>query len=302
MFRKGWTLILCVILTLGLGLVCYPTVSSVYNAMRQSRVVARYEASVREDEYSRQWLQAREYNQRLALENSNFAWSDTKREEFTRLLGDKNVSIGFIEIPSLSLRLPIYLGTAEEVLQSGIGVLEGSSLPVGGESTHTVLSGHRGLPTATLFTHLDRLNAGDVFTLHVLGQSATYAVEGSLVVEPGDVSALAIKPGEDLCTLVTCTPYGINSHRLLVQARRVATGANTAEKIILSNAKQLPTGQVAMAFGLLMLVGLAFGGATMRLAGIAAGILRSIGAAKREPGAENFTHHRKGGNGNEKTT
>ena len=129
--------------------------------------------------------------------------------------------MGYVEIPSIDVALPIYHGTDEAVLQVAVGHIEGSSLPVGGPGTHTVLSGHRGLPSATLFTDLDQLDMGDVFLLHVLGETLTYQVDQIRIVEPDDVSLLALEEGEDLCTLVTCTPYGVNSHRLLVRGYRV---------------------------------------------------------------------------------
>ena len=131
--------------------------------------------------------------------------------------------MGYVEIPDIDVTLPIYHGTSEEVLQTAIGHIEGSSLPVGGESTHCVISGHRGLPSARLFTDLDQLTEGDTFTLHVLDETLTYEVDQISVVEPDDISLLEIEAGEDLCTLVTCTPYGVNSHRLLVRGHRVET-------------------------------------------------------------------------------
>ena len=129
--------------------------------------------------------------------------------------------MGYIEIPNLHLSLPIYHGTGDAVLQIAVGHLEWSSLPVGGEGTHCVLSGHRGLPSAKLFTNLDQLTAGDIFVIRVLDEVLTYEVDQILIVEPEDLSALTVEPGQDLCTLVTCTPYGINTHRLLVRGHRI---------------------------------------------------------------------------------
>lgn len=294
MSRKGWTLGLIVLLAAGLALLGYPTVSRAYNARRQSRVVAAYdaEAGQRQEEYSKLWLRAQDYNRELAGRESSFALSDREKEAYATLLGEKNTAIGVLEIPSLSLELPIYLGATETVLQAGVGVLEGSSLPIGGESTHTVLNGHRGLPTATLFTHLDRLQPGDTFSLRVLGQRAEYQVESLTVVEPEDMSQLAIREGEDWCTLVTCTPYGINSHRLLVQGRRVTETDLTPMRRLTADGVQLPPQRVAAVLwlGLLALVIAAWGAKEMLFR-------RGRGGMK----AAGALYHRKGGTENEET-
>ena len=162
--------------------------------------------------------------------------------------------MGYIEIPTIKLSLPIYHGTEEDVLQIAVGHLDWSSLPVGGESTHCVLSGHRGLPSAKLFTNLDQLVEGDAFVIRTLDEVLTYEVDQILIVEPDDVSALSIEEGKDLCTLVTCTPYGVNSHRLLVRGHRVA---NQSEAIrVTSDAIQIEPLLVAPVLAIPMLLAL----------------------------------------------
>jgi sortase A len=162
--------------------------------------------------------------------------------------------IGSIEIPSINVSLAIYHGTSEAVLQTGVGHIPGSSLPVGGVGTHCVLSGHRGLPSARLFTDLDKLNVGDTFVLHVLDETLTYEVDQILIVEPDDVDALEIDPDKDLCTLVTCTPYGINTHRLLVRGHRVENEATASTVRVTADAIQIEPVQVAPALAVPILL------------------------------------------------
>ena len=163
-----------------------------------------------------------DYNSTLVDNGRRFSPNKQEKDLYSSILSvDDNGMMGYITIPELRLKLAIYHGVDESVLQVGIGHIEGSSLPVGGESTHCVLSGHRGLPSAKLFTDIDKLVIGDVFMLHVYDELLTYEVDQILIVEPEDYSALAIEEGKDYCTLVTCTPYGINTHRLLVRGHRV---------------------------------------------------------------------------------
>ena len=162
------------------------------------------------------------YNSGLVDNGRRFSPNKQEKDLYSSILSvDDNGMMGYITIPELRLKLAIYHGVDESVLQVGIGHIEGSSLPVGGESTHCVLSGHRGLPSAKLFTDIDKLELGDVFMLHVYDELLTYEVDQILIVEPEDYSALAIEEGEDYCTLITCTPYGINTHRLLVRGHRI---------------------------------------------------------------------------------
>lgn len=225
--RKNGLFSLILILTLltGLSLLLYPTISDWWNSFHQSRAIASYVETVEElddDAYAQLWEDAQAYNEALSQDNSRFQTSEEESVRYNELLNLSGTGImGYVEIPSIDVALPIYHGTDEAVLQVAVGHIEGSSLPVGGPGTHTVLSGHRGLPSATLFTDLDQLDMGDVFLLHVLGETLTYQVDQIRIVEPDDVSLLALEEGEDLCTLVTCTPYGVNSHRLLVRGYRV---------------------------------------------------------------------------------
>ena len=161
-----------------------------------------------------------------------------------------------VEIPSIDVTLPIYHGTSEEVLQAAIGHIEGSSLPVGGASTHCVISGHRGLPSSRLFTDIDQLSEGDIFTLLVLDEALTYEVDQIRIVEPDDISLLEIKEGENLCTLVTCTPYGVNSHRLLVRGHRVENQEATGFLRITADAMMIDSRFVAPVLAAPILLGI----------------------------------------------
>ena len=218
------TLLLVLILLTGLSLLLYPTVSDYWNSFHQTRAIATYAENVAimdQEQYDEIWAAAKAYNASLAERDNAFLLSDEQKEEYTRLLDVSGLGImGYIEIPEIDVSLPVYHGTEESVLQIAVGHLEWSSLPVGGESTHCVLSGHRGLPSAKLFTNLDKLREGD-FLLRILDEVLTYEVDQILIVEPQEVGALQIEEGKDYCTLVTCTPYGINTHRLLVRGHRI---------------------------------------------------------------------------------
>ena len=229
---KVTTALLALALAAGLCLLLYPSVSDWWNSMHSSRAVANYTEEVEaldEGKYDEMLAAAASYNEGLLSRATDYALTEGQQAEYESLLDlDGSGIMGYIEIPSINVSLPIYHGTSDSVLQVGVGHLEWSSLPVGGEGTHCVLSGHRGLPSAKLFTNLDRLVEGDRFTIRVLGESLVYEVDQVLIVEPDDVSALAVVEGRDLCTLVTCTPYGINSHRLLVRGHRVEPEAGEA--------------------------------------------------------------------------
>jgi sortase A len=225
---KALTIVLILVLVAGLSLLLYPTVSNFWNAIHQGRVLADYQSTVStlsDQEYERLFQEADQYNQSLlTAENplNTDGWTDADNEAYDRMLSiDGGQVMGTLEIPKIDVKLPLYHGTDETVLQVGVGHIKGSSLPVGGESTHSVLSGHTGLPSAQLLTDLDQMAKGDLFYLTVLDRTLVYQVDQILVVEPDDISALAIVPGEDYVTLVTCTPYGINSHRLLVRGTRI---------------------------------------------------------------------------------
>ena len=219
------TLLLFLILLAGLSLLLYPSVSDYWNSLHQTRAIATYAeevANLNQDQYDEIWAAAESYNASLTDRVNAYQLSDAQKEEYQQLLNVSGLGVmGYIEIPEIDVSLPIYHGTEDTVLQVAVGHLEWTSLPVGGESTHCVLSGHRGLPSAKLFTNLDKLREGDTFLLRVLDEILTYEVDQILIVEPQDTAALEIVEGQDYCTLVTCTPYGINTHRLLVRGHRI---------------------------------------------------------------------------------
>ena len=240
-FSKS-TIVLFVIFAIGLSLMLYPVVSDYWNSFHQSRAIASYMESVSQmdqAEYDALLEEAREYNQSLVGHATRFTFSEEEAAEYLSLLGSTGGAVGYIEIPTVKISLPVYLGTSEAVLQTGVGTMEGTSLPVGGESTHAVLTGHRGLPSATLFTHLDKLVEGDLFHIHILNETCTYEVDQILIVEPEDMDSLSIVEGKDYCTLVTCTPYGINTHRLLIRGHRVETPADLLYVQVSADAMQI---------------------------------------------------------------
>lgn len=218
------TIFIILIFLVGLGFISYPTVSNLWNQAHQSRAIATYSKQVEklDDSENKKMLKAaRKYNKSLLKKSDHWKLSKKDKKKYESLLDVSGTGImGYIEIPKIDCSLPIYHGTDEGALQIAIGHLEGSSLPVGGKSTHCVLSGHRGLPSARLFTDLDQMEEGDVFVLNVLGRKLAYEVDQIKVVLPDEMSDLEIVQGKDLCTLVTCTPYGINTHRLLVRGHR----------------------------------------------------------------------------------
>ena len=247
------TLLLALVFLAGLSLLLYPTVSDYWNSFHASRAVAAYAQEVADlngEEYDRLLAAARDYNARVAQRSNTFALTEEEAAEYQSLLNMDGTGImGYIEIPNIKLSLPIYHGTEESVLQIAVGHLDWSALPVGGEGTHCVLSGHRGLPSAKLFTNLDQLREGDTFTLRVLDEVLCYEVDQIRVVEPQDTAALLPEPGQDLCTLVTCTPYGVNTHRLLVRGHRIETPDSADAIRVTSDAMQIEPILVAPAVG-----------------------------------------------------
>lgn len=219
------TFILILVLLAGLSLLLYPSVSDYWNSFHQTQAIASYAenvATMDQARYDALWEDAKAYNASLLGRSNAYLLSEAQRAQYEELLDVSGLGVmGYIEIPSIGCSLPIYHGTEESVLQIAVGHLDWTSLPVGGASTHCVLSGHRGLPSAKLFTNLDKLVEGDVFMLRVLDEVLTYEVDQILIVEPQDVAALQIVEGKDYCTLVTCTPYGVNTHRLLVRGHRI---------------------------------------------------------------------------------
>ena len=239
--KKKMSVVLPILALLaGLSLLLYPTLSDYWNSKHASQAVSNYTEEVQNlntAEYDAMLEAAEDYNETLLGRITDYALTPEQKALYESLLNLNGTGImGYIEIPAIDVSLPIYHGTEDSVLQVAVGHLEWSSLPVGGESTHCVLSGHRGLPSAKLFTNLDKLVEGDTFVIRVLDEVYTYEVDRILIVEPEDVSALTIVEGEDLCTLVTCTPYGINSHRLLVRGHRVENAEEAAAVRVTSDA------------------------------------------------------------------
>ena len=244
MRKHLFNFILIIVMLAGLSLLLYPSFSDYWNSFHQSRAIATYHEQVSAldtEQYDEIRNTALDYNSRIAGDGIRFSLSDEEKTVYDSLLRIDSSIMGYIDIPRISVSLPIYHGTEEAELQTGIGHLEGTSLPIGTQSwtvqegrfksgkvsdpndcSHCVLSGHRGLPSARLFTDLDKLVVGDTFTLTILNETLTYEVDQIRIVLPQDLSELQLIPGEDLCTLVTCTPYGINTHRLLVRGHRIA--------------------------------------------------------------------------------
>ena len=218
------TILIILLFLAGLGIVLYPYVSEYVNAKHASRVVVNYDDAVKEitpEDFSQYFEVAEEYNERLR-QNPNPFSEDNRTEGYeTALNVDGSGMMGYLEIPKISVKLPFSHGTSGAVLNEAVGHLEGSSLPVGGEGTHVVLSAHRGLPSAKLFTDLPELGEGDIFILTVLDRKMTYQVDQILTVLPTELEALEVEDGQDYVTLMTCTPYGINTHRLLVRGHRI---------------------------------------------------------------------------------
>lgn len=248
MKKHGTTIILILVLLVGLSLLLYPSFSNYWNSFHQSRAIAGYAESVAnmdDDTYERMWNETVSYNEALADRGFNLNLKDSELAEYDKVLDVTGTGImAYIEIPQIKCSLPIYHGTDEGVLQIAIGHLPGTSLPVGGESTHCVLSGHRGLPSARLFTDIDQLAIGDEFMIRTLDETLTYQVDQILIVLPNEVDALRITEGEDLCTLITCTPYGVNTHRLLVRGHRVET-RNRSQIRVTADAMQIEPIMVA---------------------------------------------------------
>lgn len=225
MKKYASTILLILILVIGLSLLLYPTFSDWWNSFHSTRAIATYTeqvANLDDDKYDALWAEAWEYNRSLLDRKNMYLQTEEQKKIYPEILNiGGNGIMGYIEIPELKQTLPIYHGTNEGVLQIAVGHLEWTSLPVGGIDTHCVVSGHRGLPSAKLFSDLDKMAEGDIFLLRVLDEVLTYEVDQIRIVEPHEVNDLLIEAGKDLVTLVTCTPYGINSHRLLVRGHRI---------------------------------------------------------------------------------
>ncbi len=224
MKNRKTTIILLIAFFIGLSVLLYPSISSYWNSKTQSQAIVDYEsmlAKYKPEDYTVIFEEADEYNKKLRqlkvplVEHVNLSeYNDVLNVSGTGMMG-------YVTIPKISQELPVYHGTSDAVLSIAVGHMEGTSLPVGGESTHSVVSAHRGLPTAVLFTHLDRMEVGDIFYFTILDRTITYEVDEIRIVEPYDTSLIQIEEGKDYCTLLTCTPYGINTQRLLVRGYQV---------------------------------------------------------------------------------
>ncbi len=258
--KKNLTnILLVVILLAGAAILLYPTFSDYWNSFHQSRAIASYSdsvASLNEADYERIWQDAVAYNTEMSGKSIPYTLSEEEWADYEAKLNFAgNGIMGYIDIPKINVSLPIYHGTSESVLQIATGHIESSSLPVGGPSTHCIISGHRGLPSAKLFTDLDQMAEGDLFQLKILNEVMTYEVDQIRIVLPSELDTLGIIQGQDHCTLVTCTPYGINSHRLLVRGKRVANPEEAAH--ITSDAIRVDPVLVAPAAAAPMLIAMA---------------------------------------------
>lgn len=248
------TIVLVLILLAGIGILLYPSVSDWWNSMHATRAIAGYVTAVEDmsgQEKEEMLRAARIYNDTLS-NGVNFKLTDEQYAEYESLLNIGGTGImGYVQITAIGVNLPIYHSVDESVLQIAVGHIPGSSLPVGGERTHAVLSGHRGLPSAKLFSDLDQIVEGDTFTVNIMDQTATYMVDQIRIVLPEETDELAIQDGKDYCTLVTCTPYGINTHRMLVRGRRIENIAG--EVVVVAEAVRIPTYVVIPAVGIPLL-------------------------------------------------
>ena len=236
------TMLIVLLFLSGLSLLLYPFVANKWNDYRQKQLLTTYEEVIEKEgdkiDYTSEWERAHAYNEALlpSILPDSFAIAAASEEPDEEYMACLNLAgdgmMGYVEIPKIDIKIPIYHTVTTEILEKAAGHLEGSSLPVGGESTHAVISAHRGLPSATLFTDLDKLEEGDHFLISVLDDILCYEVDKISVVEPTETNDLAVEEGQDLVTLLTCTPYGVNSHRLLVRGHRVAYEPEELDKIV----------------------------------------------------------------------
>ena len=254
--KKNWsTMLLLLIMLIGIGILAYPTFSDWWNSFHQSRAIAGYServANINDARYKQLMEAAHKYNDELReMGDGRFSLTDEQRKEYNEQLNVAGLGImGYVDIPKINITLPVYHGTSESVLQIAVGHIEGSSLPVGGVGTHAVISGHRGLPSAKLFTDLDKLQEGDTFQLTVLDEVLTYQIDQIRIVLPNELEELAIDPKQDYCTMVTCTPYGINSHRMLVRGHRI-DNPDAGDVRVTSDATQIePLHVLPVVFGI----------------------------------------------------
>lgn len=250
------TIILILIFLVGLSVMLYPTVSNYINQRNQSRAIATYDEKVSEmkpEDYSKYFEAAEKYNKELAEQRAAF-FNPDRLKGYENILDITGTGImGYITIKKLGVELPIYHGTDEGILQIAAGHLKGTSFPIGGESTHSVISAHRGLPSAKLFTDLDKMEVGDTFTITVLNREITYEVDSIFIVLPTATDNLQIEDKKDYCTLMTCTPYGINTHRLLVRGHCIGSG-ETQHIHVTNEAFQIDPTITASVIGIVLLI------------------------------------------------
>lgn len=235
MRRRLGNILLTLAFVVGIALLAYPSFSDWWNTFHQTRAIAGYTSAVanmdRED-FDRMWAEAEAFNEYLAKKPNRFNLTPEELATYNSILDVTGTGImGYIDIPSIKISLPIYHGTDESILQIAIGHIAGTSFPIGGEGTHAAVSGHRGLPSARLFTDIDKLQAGDKFLLQILDRTLTYEVDQIRIVLPQELQDLEIDPYQDYVTLITCTPYGVNTHRLLVRGHRVDNDNTDATRI-----------------------------------------------------------------------
>lgn len=259
--KKNRTIIMVLFFFVGLLILLYPSISDFYNQKVQSKVIVDYESllkNIEKKDYTNLFEQAQNYNEELASYKVPYV-SYKKLKNYQNILNvNDDGMMGYISIDKIKVELPIYHGTSEQVLSVAVGHLEGSSFPIGGKGTHSVLSAHRGLPSSKLFTDLDKLEIGDTFTITILDRLLTYQVDQIEIVEPNDIKKLEIDPNEDYVTLMTCTPYGINTHRLLVRGIRVENAKAktyiTTEAFKISNLIITPLVALPIIFIILLII------------------------------------------------
>lgn len=264
-----WNIFFTLIFLAGAGVFLYPTVSDMWNQYRNARLVSRYDEAVTDlsdNEYQKLWNEAKEYNAEHPVNSIVDAFGEKDdyvlSQPYDQVLDPNGAGLmGSIEIPKINAKLAIYHGLSKTVLEKGVGHVEGTSLPVGGKSTHAVLAAHRGLPSAKLFTDLDQMKKGDIFILHILGKNLAYKVDQIRTVLPEETGELDIVEGEDHVTLVTCTPYGVNTHRLLVRGIRtkyvegeIRNDETISQRLAATDPKKVLAGGFAVLIVLILLI------------------------------------------------
>lgn len=250
------SILLISIIVFGIAIMAYPSIANYWNSFHQSRAIMGYQERVTQmdtSDYGKILKRAIEYNKQYGTTGIKWHLNSQERKDYNSQLSvDQTGNMGYISIPKINVRLPLYHGTTEKVLQSSIGHIEGTSLPVGGNSTHSVLSGHRGLPSSRLFSDLDKLKVGDRWTVSILNETFTYEVDQIRTVLPNDLRDLQIVDNKDYQTLVTCTPYGINTHRLLVRGHRVSNDDGNA--LVVADAVQIEPIYIAPFIAIVMIL------------------------------------------------